>query len=66
MAGSFGFESEHYDISLKIGEQRLLSVVRDAPADTEIVAAGLSCREQIIQATGRQVRHPAEVLREAL
>ncbi|HAA74029.1 TPA: oxidoreductase [Candidatus Latescibacteria bacterium] len=66
MAGAFGFEKEHYDVSLKIGEQRLLSVVREAGADVEIVAAGLSCREQIQQTTGREARHPAEVLREAL
>jgi FAD/FMN-containing dehydrogenase/Fe-S oxidoreductase len=66
MAGSFGFEKEHYDVSLKIGEQRLLSVVREAESNVEIAAAGLSCREQITQTTGRPARHPAELLREAL
>lgn len=66
MAGSFGYEKEHYDISLKIGDSRLLSVVREASQDVEIAAAGLSCREQIANATGRHARHPAEVLREAL
>ena len=66
MAGSFGYEKEHYDISLKIGDQRLLSAVREAPDHVEIVAAGLSCREQIGQTTGKTARHPAEVLREAL
>jgi FAD/FMN-containing dehydrogenase/Fe-S oxidoreductase len=66
MAGAFGYEKEHYEISKQIGEQRLLSVVREADPGIEIVAAGLSCREQIIQTTGRAARHPAEVLRDAL
>jgi len=66
MAGAFGYEAEHYDISLKIGEPRLLDVVRQAGPGTEIVAAGLSCREQILHATGRRARHPAEVLWEAV
>ena len=66
MAGAFGYEAEHYDISLKIGEPRLLDVVRNADPQTEIVAAGLSCRQQILHATGRQARHPAEVLWEAV
>ena len=66
MAGAFGYEQEHYEISLKIGEERLLKVVREASPDVEIVAAGISCREQITQTTGRKVRHPAEVLRDAL
>ena len=51
---------------MKIGEPRLLSVVREASEDVEIVAAGLSCREQIAHATGRTARHPAETLRDAL
>jgi Fe-S oxidoreductase len=62
MAGSFGYEAEHYDVSLKVGEERLLKVVRAASPETEIVAAGLSCRQQIMHATGRKARHPAEVL----
>lgn len=66
MAGAFGYEKEHYEVSLKIGESRLLSVVRDADESVEIAAAGLSCREQISQTTGRHARHPAEILREAL
>ncbi len=66
MAGSFGYEAEHYDISLKVGEPRLLHVVRHADAATEIAAAGLSCRQQIAHATGRAARHPAEVLADAL
>lgn len=66
MAGSFGYESEHYEMSLKVGEERLLKVVRDADPQTEIVAAGLSCRQQIQHATGRRARHPAEALWDAV
>ena len=66
MAGSFGYEAEHYDVSLKVGESRLLSVVRNADPEIEIAAAGLSCRQQIAHATGREARHPAEVLADAI
>ncbi|MEW5986779.1 MAG: FAD-linked oxidase C-terminal domain-containing protein [Chloroflexota bacterium] len=66
MAGSFGYEAEHYDLSLKMGERRLLPAVRQAAPDTLIVAAGVSCRQQIKHGTGREVWHPAEVLRAAL
>ena len=62
MAGSFGYEAEHYDVSQAIGERRLLPAVRDAPAETIVVAAGVSCRQQIRHGTGRQALHPAEVL----
>lgn len=65
MAGSFGYESEHYELSKAMGERRLLPAVRDAAADTTIVAAGVSCRQQIKHGTGRQALHPAEVLHEA-
>lgn len=66
MAGSFGYEGEHYDVSLKVGESRLLKVARDADPDTVIVAGGLSCRQQIMHATGKQAKHPAELLWEAV
>jgi Fe-S oxidoreductase len=66
MAGSFGYEAEHYKLSLQIGELTLLPAVRAAAADAEIVAAGISCRQQIAHTTGRIARHPALVLREAL
>lgn len=66
MAGSFGYEAEHYEVSLKVGEPRLLEVIRTADETTEIVAAGLSCRQQIAHATGRTARHPAEVLADAI
>ncbi|HVO71719.1 MAG TPA: FAD-linked oxidase C-terminal domain-containing protein [Aggregatilineaceae bacterium] len=61
VAGSFGFEAEHYDLSVKIGEQRLLPAVRSAP-DAIIAASGVSCREQIEHGTGRHALHPVEVL----
>jgi len=66
MAGSFGYEAEHYDISLAMGERQLLPAVRAADEATTIVAAGVSCRQQIKHATGKQALHPAEVLRQKL
>lgn len=67
MAGSFGFEAgEHYEVSLRCGERVLLPAVRAAAGDTQVVAGGFSCREQIRQATGRRALHLAEVVRAAL
>jgi len=66
MAGSFGYEHEHFELSQQIGELVLLPAVREAGEDVEIVAAGTSCRHQIALGTGREARHPALVLREAL
>ncbi len=66
MAGSFGYEAEHYDISMRIGSQRLFPAVKAANPDVEIVADGISCRQQILHATGRQPRHVVEVLWEAV
>ena len=66
MAGAFGYQSEHYDISLRMGEDRLLKVVRQAGPEAEIAAAGLSCRQQIHHATGRTARHPIQILWEAV
>ena len=65
MAGSFGYEREHYDVSLEVGRERLFEVVAADPR-AEIAAAGTSCRHQIADATGRKARHWAEVLAEAL
>ena len=62
MAGAFGFEKDHYDISMKAGERVLLPAVRDAARDTLIIADGFSCREQIAQATDRRALHLAQVL----
>jgi len=66
MAGSFGFEREHYDLSVWLGNRRLAPAVKAAAADTEIVAPGMSCRQQIEHLAGRRAKHPAEVLWEAL
>ncbi len=66
MAGSFGYEAEHYEISIKMAERRLLPAVREAAADTLIVAAGTSCRQQIKHGADRRALHPAEVLHAAL
>ena len=65
MAGSFGFESSKYDISIAIGERRLLPAVRKAEASTIIIADGFSCREQIAQQTERHALHLAEVIQMA-
>jgi Fe-S oxidoreductase len=62
MAGPFGFSAEHYAVSQAIGERVLLPAVRQAAPDTLIVADGFSCREQIVQATGRHALHLADVL----
>ena len=66
MAGSFGFEKEHYELSLKIGGRRLSPAVKAAGADVEIVAPGISCRQQIEHLAGRKAKHPAEILWEGL
>ncbi len=66
MAGSFGFEADHFEISQKIGERVLFPSVRAASQDTWIVSDGFSCREQIEQATGRRTLHLAEILRMAI
>ena len=66
MAGSFGYETEHYALSLQIGELRLFPAVSQALPGTEVVAAGISCRQQIMHATGRKARHIVEVLAGAL
>lgn len=66
MAGSFGYEKEHYELSMQIGELVLFPAVRKADVDTLIVAPGTSCRHQINDGTGRKALHPVEVLWEAL
>ncbi|MDP4231752.1 MAG: FAD-binding and (Fe-S)-binding domain-containing protein [Bacteroidota bacterium] len=62
MAGAFGFETEHYELSMQIGERKVLPKVRETSGDQFIIADGFSCREQIQQATGRKTMHLAEVL----
>ena len=66
MAGSFGFEKEHYDLSAKIGNRRLVPAVNATAPEVEIVAPGISCRQQIEHLAGRKAKHPAELLWEVL
>ncbi len=66
MAGSFGYEKEHYAVSMKVGELVLFPAVRAAAPDDLVAAPGTSCRHQIHDGTGRTARHPAEILFEAL
>jgi FAD/FMN-containing dehydrogenase/Fe-S oxidoreductase len=65
MAGSFGFEKEHYDISMAIGQRRLFPAI-EKQANAIVVAPGVSCRQQVEHATGRKALHPAEALAAAL
>ncbi len=67
MAGSFGFEKgERYDVSVKCGERKLFPEIEKLPKDALILADGFSCREQILQGTGRTALHLAEALKLAL
>ena len=66
MAGSFGYEAEHYEISIRMAEADLLPAVREASPDAIVVADGTSCRHQISDGTGREVRHVVRVLEAAL
>jgi Fe-S oxidoreductase len=63
LAGSFGFEADHYDVSMACGERVLLPAVREAAGDALVVADGFSCRTQIEHGTGRRALHVAEVLK---
>ncbi|WP_312743731.1 FAD-binding and (Fe-S)-binding domain-containing protein [Sphingobacterium multivorum] len=66
MAGSFGYEAEHYDISMKVAELVLLPTIRQTEPGTLIAAAGTSCRHQIKDGVGRKSYHPVEILYDAL
>lgn len=66
MAGSFGYEKEHYDLSMKIGELVLFPAVRNSEPDTIIAAPGTSCRHQVKDGTGVKAKHPVEILWKAL
>ncbi len=66
MAGSFGYEREHYQLSMKIGELVLFPTVRNAAKEVIIAAPGTSCRHQIMDGTGRKAMHPVEILWQAL
>ncbi len=66
MAGAFGYEKEHYDLSMKVGELVLFPAIRGAGPDKLICAPGTSCRHHIADGTGKRAYHPAEILFEAL
>ena len=66
MAGSFGFEAEHFEISRRMGAERLFPALEAAPAETGVAITGVSCRQQIEQFTDRRPRHSAEWLADAL
>ena len=66
MAGAFGYEAEHYDISMAMGELDLLPAVRDASPDTWVLAAGVSCRQQIAHGARRSSLTLAQALEASL
>lgn len=66
MAGSFGYEKEHYELSMQVGELVLFPTVRQQPEAVIIAAPGTSCRHQIKDGTGRKAKHPIEILWEAV
>jgi hypothetical protein len=65
MAGSFGLEAEHYDLSMTIGELGVLPKMRAAAPETLLAACGTSCRHQIAEGAGREARHIVRILDEA-
>jgi len=66
MAGSFGYEEEHYDLSIQLAEMTLAPIIREAPDDVVICASGTSCRQQICHTTGKMPQHPIEMVAAAL
>src|SRR5690606_37713901 len=66
MAGSFGYEKEHYPISMQVGNLKLFPAVNKSPRDTIIASNGTSCRHQIKDGTSREALHPVSILRQAL
>lgn len=66
MAGSFGYEKEHYEFSMRVGETRLFPAIRSCPEETLIIASGFSCRHQIAEGTGRQAQHLVQLLAKRL
>jgi FAD/FMN-containing dehydrogenase/Fe-S oxidoreductase len=66
MAGSFGYEKEHYKVSMQVGEDTLFPKVRKCSPSTEIAASGTSCRHQIFDGTNRIAKHPVTILKEAI
>jgi len=66
MAGSFGYEKEHYDLSMQVGEDTLFPKIRNMESTIEIIASGTSCRHQIKDGTNRLAKHPISLFKEAL
>jgi Fe-S oxidoreductase len=66
MAGAFGYEKEHYDVSMQIGNLVLFPAINKTDKDVVIAASGTSCRHQIKDGTGRKAKHTAEILYESL
>jgi Fe-S oxidoreductase len=66
MAGSFGYEREHYEVSMKVASLVLLPYIDDLPIDAVVAASGTSCRHQIHDGAARTAIHPARILRDAL
>lgn len=66
MTGAFGYDKNNYELSMAIGEQALFPAVRNSDSSTIIAAPGTSCRQQILDATGRKAQHPVQILYEAL
>jgi Fe-S oxidoreductase len=64
MAGTFGYEAEHYELSMKVGELKLFPKIRKQD-DAKIVATGAACRMQIVQGTGTETVHPIRLVRES-
>ena len=66
MAGSFGYEKEHYELSMQVGEDTLFPKIRNYDHHVEIIASGTSCRHQIADGTKRSAKHPISLFKEAL
>ena len=66
MAGSFGYEKSHYDLSMNIGELRLFPTIREKSGEFILTASGFSCRHQLEHGTGILPKHPIEVLSETM
>ena len=66
MAGSFGYEKEHYKVSMQVGEDTLFPKIRNLASSTLIASSGTSCRHQIFDGTKRIAEHPVSILRKAL
>lgn len=66
MAGSFGYESDKFILSMQIGKQRLFPSIKKEPNESNICAPGFSCRHQIMDGTGRQALHPAQLIAQTI